>query len=50
MSKTIEHFAIEEANSDIRIRATLEITTTHRARSKMTDEVRAERDTLEKKL
>ena len=47
MSKTIEHFAIEEANSDIRIRLHELLPPSG---EEPTPEVRAERDTLEKKL
>ena len=46
MSKTIEHFKIEESQSEIRTRV-LEIRAL--AEDKMTDELRAERDTLDKK-
>ena len=46
MSKTTEHFAIEEAQSEIRTRV-LEIRAL--AEDKMTDELRTERDTLDQK-
>ena len=46
MSKTIEHFKIEESQSEIRTRV-LEIRAL--AEDKMTDELRTERDTLDKK-
>ena len=46
MSKTIEHFAIEEAQSEIKSRV-MEIRAI--AEDKMTDELRTERDTLDAK-
>ena len=46
MTKTIEHFKIEESQSEIRTRV-LEIRAL--AEDKMTDELRTERDTLDKK-
>ena len=47
MTKTIEHFAIEQENSDVRIRLHELLTPQG---EEPTPEVRAERETLEKRL